>query len=265
MAGNTRFGSERAEMRRLYSTICLVLMLCVAAAADECHLCRRTSPPYPLEKVRYTEAGVVSRLVCQSCQKEKAACSICAGPTTAKAEMDGRFICPDCKKVAIDTPAEAESLYKEVQTFVHTLTGVKVDATNVPIRLVQSDELETRFVETSGRSFRAHAFYRPYNPEIIYVLTGHSAYDLGPTLAHEYTHAWQSRLCPPQDRMVTEGFATWVGYKYALSKGYSHQAQQMLRRTDPDYGEGLRRCLEIEKKSGIKGLVEFVRKASKFP
>lgn len=243
----------------------VALAFSMAALADQCHLCRRTSPPFPLETFRYTESRAVQHLICSSCVKEKPACSICGGPTVSKKEVDGRFICPDCRKVAIDTSAEIETLYKEIQNFVQSLTGVKVDASAVPVRLVQADELDTRFAESSGRSFRAHAFYRAYNPEIIYVLSGHSAYDLGPTLAHEYTHAWQSRVCPPQDRMVTEGFASWVGYKYALSKGYSEQAQQMLRARDPDYGEGLKHCLELEKKSGVKGLVEFVRKASKFP
>lgn len=252
-------------MRPLLQICCVTLALSMAALAEECYLCRRTSPPFPLESLRYTESRTVQHLICSTCVKEKSACSICGGPTVARKEVDGRFICPDCRKVAIDTTAEIETLYKEIQNFVQTLTGVKVDASTVPVRLVQADELDTRFAESSGRSFRAHAFYRAYNPEMIYVLSGHSAYDLGPTLAHEYTHAWQSRVCPPQDRMVTEGFASWVGYKYALSKGYSEQAQQMLRARDPDYGEGLKHCLEIEKRAGVKGLVEFVRKASKFP
>lgn len=242
----------------------LLLSLTSAAWANECWLCRKTSPPYPLQSINYTEARSVRHKVCESCLKQKPACSICQGPTNAAKEVDGRHICPECKKVAIDTTAEIASLYREVQRYVETLTGLKVDS-SPPVRLVQSDELDTRFTESSGRAFKAHAFYRPYNPEQIYALSGHSAYDLGPTLAHEFTHAWQSRHCPQQDRMLKEGFATWVGYKYAQSKGYTEQAAQMTRLSDPDYGEGLRKCLEIEKKSGVKGLVEFVRKSTKFP
>ncbi len=251
-------------MQRALLALSLLLLTTVSFAVDQCHLCRRSSPPNPLQTIRYTEPRTVEHLVCAYCIKEKTACSICNGPTVAKREVDGRTICPDCKKIAIDTPAKADALYKEVQSFVQTLTGVKVDGAP-PLRLVQSDELDTRFAESSGRSFRAHAFYQPYNPEMIYLLTGHSAIDLGPTLAHEFTHAWQSRTCPPQDRMVTEGFASWVGYKFAVSKGYHEQARGMLGARDPDYGEGLKRCLEIEKKSGVKGLVKFVREAASFP
>lgn len=251
-------------MRIVPPTLLLALLLGGAVRAEECWLCRKTNPPFPLSPVSYTEARSVRRPVCETCRRDKPACDVCQGPSNAKAEPDGRIICPECKKVAIDTPAEMESLYKEVQRFVEGLTGLKVDGLP-PVRLVLSDEMETKFVEGSGRSMRPHAFYQPYNPEMIYVLTGHSAYDLGPTLAHEFTHAWQSRHCPQQDRMLKEGFATWVGYKYAQSKGYHGMTSAMLALRDPDYGEGLRRCLEIEKKSGVKGLLDFVRKNSRLP
>jgi hypothetical protein len=244
-------------------TLILVLWLALAATAEECWLCRKTSPPYPLTTFFYTEARSVRHPVCETCMKGKSKCDVCGGPTNAKQEVDGRFICPECKKVAIDSKPEMDAIYLEVQRFVEGLTGLKVDRLP-PVMLVMSDEMDTRFAEGSGRSFRAHAFYQPYNPELIYVLSGHSAYDLGPTLAHEFTHAWQSRHCPQQDRMLKEGFASWVAYKYAEARGYREQMNQMKRARDPDYGEGLRRCLEIEKKSGIRGVVEFVRKASNF-
>lgn len=254
---------ERSSMALLRAALLLALVLSGAAQADECWLCRRTNPPNPLSPVMYTEAHTVRHPICQYCVKDKPACDICAGPTNAAREVDGRHICPDCKKVAIDSPGEIDTLYKEVQRFLEALTGLKVDKAP-PVMLVQADEMDTRFAEGSGRSFRAHAFYQPYNPELIYVLSGHSAYDLGPTLAHEFTHAWQSRHCPQQDRMLKEGFASWVAYKYAQSKGYTDQMSQMMRATDPDYGEGLRKCLTIEKQSGVKGLLAFVQKAERF-
>lgn len=244
-------------------TFVVLFLLTLAAVAEECWLCHKTSPPHPLSTVTYTEARSVRHSVCETCKKGKPKCDVCGGPTSASQEVDGRYICPECKKVAIDTKAEMDTIYKEVQRYVEGLTGLKVDSLP-PVMLVMGDEMDTRFAEGSGRSFRAHAFYQPYNPELIYVLSGHSAYDLGPTLAHEFTHAWQSRHCPQQDRMLKEGFASWVGYKYAQSKGYSEQMARMKGARDPDYGEGLRKCLEIEQKSGGKGLVEFVRKASRF-
>ena len=261
-------GPERPDpkpsvMNRRWLTL-LWILLTAPVLADECWLCRRVDPPNPLSSVVYTEARTVQHKVCQFCLKDKEPCSICRGPTNAKPERDGRSICPDCKKVAIDTPQEAESLYLEVQRFVQTLTlGLKVDKAP-PIMLVEADEMDTRWVETSGRSMQAHAFYRAYNPEMIYALSGHSPFDLGPTLAHEFTHAWQSRFCPSQDRMVTEGFATWVEYKYAQSKGYSDHLAALRSLREPDYAEGLAKCLEMEKRLGAKGLVEWMRKNTKF-
>ena len=250
-------------MVRIRLLILSLAMMATTAWADECWLCRRTNPPNPLTSVRYTEAHSAHHPICQYCMKDKPRCDICAGPTVVPPEVDGRHICPECKEVAIDSAGEMDALYREIQRYLDTLTDLKVDRAP-PVILVQADEMDTRFAEGSGRSFRAHAFYQPYNPEIIYVLSGHSAYDLGPTLVHEFTHAWQSRHCPQQDRQLKEGFASWVAYKYAQSKGYTDQMSQMLGTRDPDYGDGLKKCLAIEKQSGVKGLLAFIQKESKF-
>ena len=163
----------------------------------------------------------------------------------------------------MDSSQEIQALYSDVQRFTKKLLKKTVDSPP-PVSLVENDEMLTRYHESSSRSLVPHAFYRPYNPEIIYVLSGHSKRDLGPTLAHEFTHSWQSRHCPQQDRQVKEGFATWVGYKYALARGYRREASALKRRRDHDYGQGLRHCLAIEKKKGVKGLLEFVTTETKF-
>lgn len=244
--------------------LALFLLLTLAPAqARECWLCRRTDPPHKLSDFRYTEQQSVQHPICETCAEKEPRCGVCKSPTKAKKELDGRHICPECKKVAIDTEAEVQALYKEVQAYVAELTGKKVDSPP-PIRLVQRDEMQTRYAESASRIIDVHAFYRPYNPEMIYVLSGHSADDLGPTLAHEFTHAWQSRHCPQQDTQVKEGFATWVGYKFALSKGNRWKANEYMSFRDNDYGGGLRHCLGIEKKKGIKGLLKFVTTESKF-
>ncbi len=246
--------------------ICWLIALTLPGSAQgrECSLCRRTDPPHPLKEFRYTEARSTVNLVCTFCEKEKPRCDICRAPTAVNRGRDDRHICPECTKVAISTDSQIESLYVEVRLFVHRLTGMPLKE-YPPVRLVEQDEMATRWTEVSHRSFQTHAFYQAYNPEQIYVLSGHSASDLGPTLAHEYTHAWQSRLSPPQDRQLKEGFATWVEYKYALSKGYQWKVDQILRKNDFDYGQGLQRCLEIEKREGIPGLIKFVTTAERFP
>lgn len=252
------------KFRLSFFSLCLLLTTTVVwAKTPECSLCRRTDPPHKLREFRYTEERSKTREVCEICVKKEAKCDVCRAPTKVKAAEDGRHICPDCTSVAIDTEAEIQALYLDVQRYVSKLTGKKVDSPP-PIRLVQRDEMETRYAESASRMISVHAFYRAYNPEIIYVLSGHSASDLGPTLAHEYTHAWQSRHCPQQDRQVTEGFATWVGYKYAKSKRYGWKVREIKSFDDHDYGDGLDHCLKIEKKSGIKGLLKFVSKERAF-
>ena len=245
-------------MHRLITLLILVTL--PAVAQQSCDLCSRPSTQVSTKQLRYTENRNVSLNVCELCVAKYPKCAICRQPAKAEPHQDGRIICPECKKVGIFTQQQAETLYKEVRTFVDTLLGGQMD--RVPeVRVVDKDEIQTR---KGGRAVQVTGFYRAYNPEMVYVLSGHTAKELGPTIAHEYTHAWQSRNCPSQDRTLKEGFAVWVEYQYLLAKGERNEASSLLDTGRPDYDEGLQKCLEVEKKQGRKGLLKFVTTQGNF-
>ena len=201
--------------------------------------------------------------VCEKCRKTLAKCDICGLPSNLKPHRDGRVFCPACKKDGVWTQAAAEGVVREVVAFLSPILGADGFKQLPPIRLCDKDELQTKFVE-GGRAMDVAAFYRPYNPEQVYLLSGTSPVELKAVLSHELTHAWQSRKCPQQDRALSEGFATWTQYQYFLAQGERREAEALTRHRDPDYGASLVKLLALEKKLGRKGLVDWVQKARNF-
>ena len=79
--------------------------------------------------------------------------------------------------------------------------------------------------------------------------------------AHEFAHAWQGESAPLlRDPLLREGFAEWVAYHALTRLDAPKKAAQMLQRRD-DYGEGLRRLLDVERRQGIAGVLQFCRTA----
>lgn len=245
----------------MYRFLTFLLLLTVPAVAQQnCDLCSRPSTQVTTKQLRYTENRDVFLNVCELCVTKYPKCVICRQPSKAEIHRDGRMICPECKKVGIFTQQQAETLYREVRTFVDSLLGGQMD--RVPeVLVVDKDEIQTR---KRGRATQVKGFYRAYNPEMVYVLSGHTAKELGPTIAHEYTHAWQSRNSPSQDLTLKEGFAMWVEYQYLMAKGERKEALSLLDTGRPDYDEGLKKCLEVEKQQGRKGLLKLVTSQGDF-
>jgi hypothetical protein len=205
--------------------------------------------------VKYRDG--VSYPVCAQCQRTLPRCSECGNPTDQKPYRDGRTLCAVCKATGIFTPDQAQKVQLEVQGFVRNLLGF---SDSPPMQVVDKDELQTKFSE-GGRSMDVAGFYRPYNPEMVYILSGKQALEDGAVLAHEYTHAWQSRNCPPQDRALTEGFASWVEYQYYTAHGAPGEAARLTRKRDPDYGASLVSLLAREQRMGRAAFLAWVRKA----
>lgn len=189
---------------------------------------------------------------------------MCRRGTNTEFMRDGRRICSTCKSTRILTQPQLESLYDGVQAFLKAdPTGVMVNY-HLPVQIADKDEIQTKMIE-GGRAVSVEGFYSPYNPEKIYILSGQTKDSAGSTLVHEYTHAWQSRNCPSQDRALKEGFASYIAYRYLMHVGQPGMARQLTRHSDPDYGASLVKLLEMEKQKGVKGVMEFVKTARQLP
>lgn len=243
----------------------LVLVLfCLALPAlskDQCAFCRHDGSQFPLQKVDYASGSL---RVCQKCADKLTACTVCALPCNNKQYRDGRYLCASCLKLNLADQKQAEKLYNKVVAFVHGFLGEKVSPLP-PVRFCDDDELQTRLIEGGGRAIKVIGFYQPYNPEQIYILSYEMLPDAGATLAHEFTHAWQSRHAVSQDRALKEGFARWVEYHYLLSIGETSRAYALTTVRDPDYGDSLRQLLEIEKRQGKAAVIKLGRTGARLP
>ncbi len=225
-------------------------------AVEPCVFCKSTTKTQRLDYVDGRHP------VCYLCRQRLQKCTLCSQPAQSKVGRDGRLACRFCREFSVFEQAALESLYGEVKGFLARELGGLTIAPAPPVQLADKDELQTKFTR-SGRSLDVGGFYQPYNPEMIYILSGLTPIETAATLVHEYTHAWQSRNCPLQDRALTEGFATWVQYHYLMSVGESPKAYRLTRHHDPDYGASLRALLAKEKKLGKAGVIKFARTSDK--
>jgi hypothetical protein len=250
--------STRPVRNRLSLLFCILFICGPVLAQSRCFICNSQ------KGIRQIKIGKESREICQECRASKEKCDACHRPSPTTIQTDGRNICASCQRNRIFTQEELDSLYDGVKRFLaNDESGVMVDF-NLPVKLADKDEIQTKLNE-SGRAVLALGFYSAYNPEQIYILSGEEKTDSAATLVHEYTHAWQSRNCPSQDRALKEGFACWIEYRYLVSIGKRSMAQNLTRHQDPDYGASLVKLLELEKKLGVKGLVNYVKTERDLP
>ncbi|MBM3465619.1 MAG: hypothetical protein FJX76_26310 [Armatimonadetes bacterium] len=159
--------------------------------------------------------------------------------------------------------AAAEKLLARARAI---LSGVGLTVPRqILLKLRTRDELMVENNSSGGRAIEANGFYRAYNPESIWIVSGLSEEETIGVLAHELTHAWQSTEAPLQDRKLTEGFARWAEYKVFMAIGASGEAQTLRRSPDPDYGGGLRYLLDLEQRRGAAAVVEFARTQTRIP
>jgi hypothetical protein len=104
-------------------------------------------------------------------------------------------------------------------------------------------------------------FARKGRRRVMYLLSGLPQILLVQVAAHEWAHAWQGENCPLlRDPLVREGFAEWVAYKVLQALGAVKKMALMMRQNGL-YGDGLRKMLALEQRSGAVGVLDFCRRA----
>jgi hypothetical protein len=84
-------------------------------------------------------------------------------------------------------------------------------------------------------------------------------------IAHEWGHAWHyEQFGERPSKELVEGFAEWVSYKACQLLRYQNITDYFdyactRQRFKGVYVTGLRIYLEVEKKYGIKGVLEYAR------
>lgn len=239
--------------RPLFLLLVLFLAALPCLGQPPCGFCKSTVEVVSLP---YREGDLS---VCAKCRRTLPPCDLCHQPCPGPAYRDQRHICPSCRKTGIFDKGRVAVLAGQIQSYMVSQLGPEARSLP-PIQLVDQDELQTKFNE-SGRAVAVVAFYRPYNPEMVYLLSGETELNSCGHLVHELTHAWQSRTCQAQDRALSEGFACWVQYQYLMSRGAQSEAQALTHHQDPDYGASLVVLLRRSSALGKERFLSAVKKA----
>jgi hypothetical protein len=220
---------------------------------ERCHSCGA-----PLLSDYSFFEGNKSLKYCFECVKRYPRCEDCgapSGPDGTKLD-DGRYLCPDCRKVAYFDAGLIESIRKKVIDYASGNMGITVSH-DIKFSLQDRDFLTKKAKDIHGDL--KGLFYRKGDDYHIYILYGLREKDLIGVIAHEMTHAWQAensvKDIPLEDQ---EGFAQWVAYKALIFFGDDEYAKIM---TDGDdvYAKGLTKILNIEKLYGSVAVYKFAR------
>lgn len=207
-----------------------------------------------------------STSVCRPCHDRYPHCFVCGIPVRAKGQKlaDGRVLCGPHAATAVNDSERAAALFQQgAAAVVATLgPGMALEHPVDSIKIVDQESL-ARMLRARGRSgrdvlglflLRTRGEERTYH---VYLVSGLPPDRLLTVAVHEYAHAWQSehhdRYADCNDRL-REGFAEWVAYRVNKKLGRKAEVQHLLAQQMPDYIEGLRLYLEIERKYGLSGV-----------
>lgn len=162
------------------------------------------------------------------------------------------------------TQESPEEIYKQVQDF---LAG-EIDFPVSPLPFLTMATKDELLVQHNAAGIRVRTdlagFYRPFNPEKIFILDELPKDEIGGVMAHELAHAWASRNLPSLSDILEEGFAQWVEFKWFEAKGNKRMINRLLKNTDPVYGNGLR-ILHQAEQSGGRDKVLGILKSGNIP
>lgn len=157
-----------------------------------------------------------------------------------------------------------EEIYQKAHKFLSNELNLPV--TPPPyMTMATEDEILVQHNSISAKvTHNLSGFYRPFNPEKIFILNNLSKNKMAGVMAHELTHAWASRNLPSLPDILEEGFARWVELKWYESQEEKNLMNQILTDPDPVYGDGLRLLRKLEQ-SGGKERIMKVLKSGKLP
>lgn len=178
---------------------------------------------------------------------------------------DGRRTCTRCHQTAVYDPTSAQTLFERVTRIVTDQLGLNLnvgtDFTLVDDQHLQRLATEASLVPHDGQGKVVGLFIRKGRRRTMYILSGLPQILLIQTMAHEWAHAWQGENCPLlKNTLVREGFAEWAAYKTLQTMGATKK-MTLMEQQNGLYGEGLRQMLELERRSGVSGVLAFCRQA----
>ena len=250
-------------------------------ALPKCHNCR--------EPIRgsYVAVGHQHRPICLSCRHNLPRCFLCtlpAGYDSGGAELyDGRTTCREHSHNGVTEQKEAQRIFRQATAEVKASFPGKLELKNPikDVKLVGRDAMSSishRNGHSSGSSegrvlgvttvtFVSRGHKQWLEPATIHLLDHVPARRMLAVAAHEYAHVWHAenhRDYTQSRPIIREGFAEWVAYKVTQDQGRKDILEKIKNPAGGVYYRGLLKFLELEKRRGVQGVLEFAKQANDF-
>lgn len=206
---------------------------------------------------------LTDKTYCEDCVRRFPQCETCGAPAGTQAALpDGRYVCADCLKSAVEDVKTVEGMLAEIR-------GVMEKSLRLPVRefgavsFADKQEMIRLFEKGGARGGRMETyptglFERHGETFNIYVLPHVRVDVLRGVLTHEFAHAFMNEYYPSnEDLEENEGFCEWVRYRF-MQSGKDERGVRALQERDDFYGKAFRKILAVEKKSGVAGVFDFI-------
>ncbi|MCE1246968.1 MAG: hypothetical protein LWY06_10005 [Firmicutes bacterium] len=243
---------------------------CLEKFSDKCSLCGTAL----IGRYWVINSTIVEgpRKYCEQCKSKGKKCFFCGLLVSpyAKPDFEGRFICDGCSKNLIEKSYDYYPVFDSVKRSFLKM-GLKVN--NTPTlsvvgfkKLKQLGESVTYSTGDkwglykctkviTGTGADRSIFLKTSDIYVVSRLPRELAFYV---ITHEYAHAWyEERVVTSRGPVIDEGFAEWVSYHILKDHGMNYLAESLKHKKDI-YGEGLRKLLEIERKRGSDGVMDFI-------
>lgn len=242
-------------------------------ALPRCHNCGKSIAE------DYNAIGVEAHPVCRHCSETYPSCYLCASPADPKTGgerlADSRYICGVDRKTAVFSQEVAHRLFQQASSDVQSALGTAFSL-KVPVKEVKLVDI-TGLMEVSGGQYpkrdlldgrvlglttltlKSKGSRRWTEPAVVHLLSGIPSDRLLTVCAHEYAHVWHAENHPNYsvtNSKMREGFAEWVAYKVSQHRQRERQMAVLTYPSQGVYYEGLQKFLEIEKRSGVSGVLK---------
>ncbi|MCK4980578.1 MAG: protein DA1, partial [Candidatus Delongbacteria bacterium] len=225
---------------------------------------------------------------CKDCM-EKPKCFLCGHPGNCKELSDGRLICPNCEKTAINDLQEAEKIFDEVRFNMKEKLGLST-GNNIRFKLVNVQELNEEYKSIASDECMEHGLFiheqriktivktrtlfgfelgretkeietNNYSILILFSLSKDKFIEVS---AHELAHDWMEVNYPNiKDIKISEGWAEFVASQINNHYGNSYLNTRMKNNPSPTYGDGYRYVAGYAKEHGVGELFKLFEEMNK--
>ncbi len=228
---------------------------------------------------KYFTSPLSGRPACSECVEKSDKCKACSMPVTDNNYPDPQYpTCNECRKDAVVTKAQLDSIYARVRAIVKQYCSMEAPLT--ADRVIFADMASMR--GSADKGWGKDGPPRDYSGEVaglfsskgdisqstISIAKGMPVVNVYAVLAHEYGHACHYHYGKMDSRgalVFTEGFAEWVSYRALAAIGQTKYYYHRSKNKNSIYGDGFRKMLSLEKKIGAHGILNYMAANSDFP